>query len=241
MIKGATGREKSLIARCIEAARLVGGSPTIVVATDDDRIAAEAANWGAEAVITSSTCRNGSERIAEAVAKLGIDKRILVNFQGDAPLTPPWFVDALLNEMQADASVAVATPVMPYAAAELEKVRRDLAEGKRGPTAVVFDNDHNALYFSKELIPSLSTAGATPDVFHHIGLYAYRTEALADYAMAEPTRLELAEGLEQLRFLERGTPVRTVEVDSRGRVQWEVNFPGDVAIVEEQLARLAIP
>jgi 3-deoxy-manno-octulosonate cytidylyltransferase (CMP-KDO synthetase) len=241
MIKGATGREKSLIARCIEAARLVGGSPTIVVATDDDRIAAEAANWGAEAVITSSTCRNGSERIAEAVAKLGIDKRILVNFQGDAPLTPPWFVDALLNEMQADASVAVATPVMPYAAAELEKVRRDLAEGKRGPTAVVFDNDHNALYFSKELIPSLSTAGATPDVFHHIGLYAYRTEALADYAMAEPTRLELAEGLEQLRFLERGTPVRAVEVDSRGRVQWEVNFPGDVAIVEEQLARLAIP
>jgi len=241
-LKGATGIEKTLTARCIEAARLVPDAGPVIVATDDERIATEAIACGAEAVMTSASCRNGSERIAEAAAKLGIGDRIIVNFQGDAPLTPPWFVEALIAEFDRDASVVVATPVMRFTVEQLDKVRRDLRAGKRGPTAAVFGADRNALYFSKQLIPSLPEGGsdATPAVFHHIGLYAYRPESLAAYAAAGPTPLELAEGLEQLRFLERGTAVRTVEIDNRGRVQWEVNFPDDIPIVEAELARLGI-
>jgi 3-deoxy-manno-octulosonate cytidylyltransferase (CMP-KDO synthetase) len=242
-LKGATGIEKSLTARCIEAARQVRGADPIAVATDDEHIAAEALACGAEAVMTSASCRNGSERVAEAAAKLGIDDRIIVNFQGDAPLTPEWFVEALIEALQNDMSVGVATPVIPYTAEQIDRVRTELAEGRKGPTAVVFGLDGNALYFSKQLIPSLPehALGLAPAVFHHIGLYAYRPQALADYAATEPTPLENAEKLEQLRFLERGIPVRTVEVDGRGRIQWEVNFPDDIPIVEAELARLGIP
>ncbi len=242
-LKGATGIEKSLTARCIEAARRVRGAAPIAVATDDEHIAAEALACGAEAVMTSAHCRNGSERVAEAAAKLGIDDRIIVNFQGDAPLTPHWFVEALVETLQSDATVSVATPVLPYTADQIDRVRAELAAGRKGPTAVVFGLDGNALYFSKQLIPSLPerAAGPMPALFHHIGLYAYRPQALAEYAAAGPTPLENAEKLEQLRFLERGVKVRTVEVDSRGRIQWEVNFPGDIPIVEAELARLGIP
>lgn len=242
-LKGATGIEKTLTARCIEAARLVQGAGPVVVATDDERIAAEATASGAEAVMTSASCRNGSERIAEAVAKLGVTDRIIVNFQGDAPLTPQWFVEALVTELESDTSVDVATPVMRYTADQLDKVRRDLAAGRHGPTAAVFGTDRNALYFSKQLIPTLPEGGseATPAVFHHIGLYAYRPDALAAYAAIDPTPLELAERLEQLRFLERGIAIRTVEIEDRGRIQWEVNFPDDIPIVEAELARLGIP
>ena len=242
-LKGATGIEKTLIVRCIESARLAATSSPIIVATDDRRIADEARSCGADAVMTSNACRNGSERIAEAIATLGIDRQLIVNFQGDAPLTPPWFVEALAETILDDGSVSVATPVMPFAADEVDRVARDLSAGRRGPTTAVFGVDGNALYFSKELLPSFrqNAGGEPPRVFHHIGLYAYRRDALADYAATDPTPLELAEGLEQLRFLERGTPIRVVEVDPRDRLQWEVNFPEDIPIVEAELSRLGIP
>ena len=242
-IKGATGIDKTLIARCVEAARLVPGATQIAVATDDHRIAGEVATCGAEVVMTADSCRNGSERVAEAAAKLNLSDRIVVNLQGDAPLTPPSFMEAIVASINADPEVRVATPVTPFAPGQLNHVRRELAAGRKGPTAVVFAANRDALYFSKQLIPSLPDGDerAAQAVFHHLGLYAYRPEALADYAAAGPTPLELTEGLEQLRFLERGTAIRTVEIDGRERMQWEVNFPDDIPIIEGELARLGIP
>lgn len=241
-IRGATGAPKTLIARCIDAARSVPIADRIIVASDDRRIIAEAEANDAEAVMTSASCRNGTERIAEAASALDLDADIIVNLQGDAPLTPPWFVEALIDAIKTDASVNVATPVLPFELQSLKKVKRDLAAGKAGPTSAVFAANGNALYFSKQIIPSSSNDDRHKmPVFLHVGLYAYRRAALAAYANLHPTPLEEAEALEQLRFLESGHPIRIVQVDARGRNPWEVNFPDDVPIVEAQLAALGLP
>lgn len=238
-LKGSSGTAKSLIARCVEAARAVEGAGRIVVATDDERIAAEASGVGADVAMTSSACRNGSERAAEAVSALGLDVDVVVNLQGDAPLTPPDYVEALVNAMAAPDRPAVATPVSPFEADALDRVERDLAAGRKGPTAAVAATNGNALYFSKQIIPYRGNRRDLT-IFHHVGLYAYTLDALRAYAASEPTPLELIEELEQLRFLETGTPVRIVPVEPRGRSLWEVNNPEDVPIVEAELARRGI-
>ncbi|MCC6736642.1 MAG: 3-deoxy-manno-octulosonate cytidylyltransferase [Bauldia sp.] len=242
-LRGATGEARTLIGRCVEAAAAVSGVDRIVVATDDERIVAAAAEAGAEAVMTDPALRNGSERVAAAAATLGIADGVIVNLQGDAPLIPPWFVEALVEAIERDPSVGMATPVLRCDPESLRMFREDRAAGRVGATTAVAARNGDALYFSKEVIPFTGdrtfAAGAVP-VFHHVGLYAFRPAALAAYARMAPTPLELLEGLEQLRFLEHGHPIRTVEVDGRGRPFWEVNNPEDVARVEGQLARLGI-
>ena len=99
-LTGATGEKKSLIQRSWEAAKQVGGDPRVVVATDDDRIRTAAEAFGAEVVMTSEGCRNGTERCAEAHTALGGTHEVVVNLQGDAPLTPHWFVEALIDELE---------------------------------------------------------------------------------------------------------------------------------------------
>jgi 3-deoxy-manno-octulosonate cytidylyltransferase (CMP-KDO synthetase) len=96
-----------------------------------------------------------------------------------------------------------------------------------------------ALYFSKEVIPYTPEAQETPiPVFHHVGIYAYRPRALAAYQGWKMGPLERNEGLEQLRFLENGTPMACVEVEAKGRVFWELNNPVDVERIESALAAM---
>ena len=110
-----------------------------------------------------------------------------------------------------------------------------------GGTTAVFGADHNALYFSKEVIPFRAKTyeeGDETPVFHHVGGYAYRPDALAAYAGWPVGPLEKLEGLEQLRFLERGVPMLCVEVAAKGRQFWELNNPEDVPLIEEMLAEM---
>ena len=205
-LTGATGEARSLIRRSWEAAMAVAGVDRVVVATDDDRIADAARGFGAEVAMTSSACRNGTERCAEVARALpGYD--IVVNLQGDAPLTPPWFVSALIEAMQADPSRMIATPVLRCDAAALAGFLEDRRHGRVGATTAVFDRSGRALYFSKEVIPytgrPLGPGEAIP-VFHHVGVYAYRPAALAAYPDWPIGPLETWEGLEQLRFMETG-------------------------------------
>jgi 3-deoxy-manno-octulosonate cytidylyltransferase (CMP-KDO synthetase) len=215
----------------------------VAVATDDRRIADEAELHGTEAIMTSPDCRNGTERIAEAVQKLGVRDGMVVNLQGDAPLIPASFVKALVDAMRADPLIDMATPILRCDEATLRMFREDRAAGRVGATTAVRARNGDALYFSKEIIPF--TGGRTVidgvvPVFHHVGLYAYRRHVLEQYLRTPPTPLELIEGLEQLRVLEMGRSIRTVEVDGRGRPFWEVNNPEDVARVEAQLRLLGI-
>jgi len=236
-LKGPDG-EKSLIRRSWEAAVAVRGIDRVVVATDDDRIATHARGFGAEVVMTSSDARNGTERCAEVAAIMpGFD--VIVNLQGDAPLTPAWFVEDLVKALAADPAADIATPVLRCDGRAVSGFLNDRLAGRVGGTTAVFGAGGRALYFSKEVIP-YTGRGYAPDeptpVFHHVGVYAYRPTALAAYPFWPTGPLELLEGLEQLRFLESGRLVLCVEVEAKGRQFWELNNPSDVAVIETMLS-----
>ncbi|MEO1536477.1 MAG: 3-deoxy-manno-octulosonate cytidylyltransferase [Pseudomonadota bacterium] len=237
MLTGATGEARSLIHRSWHAAKAVPGVDAVYVLTDDDRIADAARAFGATVLITSEAPRNGTERCAEALALLETPPDLVVNLQGDAPLTPPHYVDALLQAMRADASIQMATPVLKTEPEHLSALQADRKAGRVGATTAVFRPSGDALYFSKEVLP-FADAGAT--VFHHVGCYAYRPDALARYAGLPQGALERIEGLEQLRFLENDIPVRCVEVEARGRAFWELNNPSDIALIEDIMKREGI-
>jgi 3-deoxy-manno-octulosonate cytidylyltransferase (CMP-KDO synthetase) len=123
--------------------------------------------------------------------------------------------------------------------AALNGFLEDRRAGRVGGTTAVFGADRRALYFSKEVIPFTGRRYALDEetpVFHHVGVYAYRPDALSAYGKLETGPLEQLEGLEQLRFLEHGHRVLCVEVDGRGRSFWELNNPEDIPRIEAMLA-----
>lgn len=231
------GARKSLIRMSWEAACAVEGVSSVHIATDDPRIRSHSEEFGASVIMTSEACRNGTERCADALAKGAVAADVIINLQGDAPLTPPWFVAALMDAMRADPAIMVATPVLRCDTQTYTHFVEDRRAGRVGGTTAVFDTHGDALYFSKEVLPWLDPAkladGNAPPVWHHVGVYAYRAEALAAYGALPAGRLEELEGLEQLRFLEYGHKVRCVEVEARGRVFWELNNPEDIPRIEQ--------
>lgn len=242
-LRGAGGEARSLIRRSWDAAMEVEGVERVVVATDDARIAEAADAFGAEAMMTPTACRNGTERCAAVARALGPVYDVIVNLQGDAPLTPPWFIEALIAAMHADPDCGAATPVLRCDKFALEAFQADRREGRVGGATAVFDRSGRALYFSKEVIPYTGKAfapGESTPIFHHVGAYAYRRDVLLDYADWAIGPLETWEGLEQLRFLENGATMLCVEVEARGRVFWELNNPGDVPRIEAALAALGL-
>lgn len=239
VLKGPDG-DKTLIRRSWEAAQAVRGVARVVVATDDARIQAHAAGFGAEVVMTSSQARNGTERCAEVAELLpGFD--LVVNLQGDAPLTPAWFVEDLIKGLRADPEADIATPVLRCDGRALNGFLADRRAGRVGGTTAVFGAGGRGIYFSKEVIPFTGQTYAddapTP-VFHHVGVYAYRQSGLRAYPLLPVGPLETLEGLEQLRFVENGRKVLCVEVEARGRQFWELNNPSDVPLIEAMLAAM---
>ncbi len=242
-LRGATGTAQTLIERSWRAAMAVEGVDRVVVATDDARIQEAAEAFGAEVVMTSEACKNGTERCAETHEALGAGYDIVVNLQGDAPLTPAWFVEDLIKGLRAAPQAEVATPVLRCDGAALNGFLADRKAGRVGGTTAVFDAERHAMYFSKEVIPFTSETYAddaqTP-VFHHVGVYAYRPDALRAYPGWPVGPLEALEGLEQLRFMENGRNVLCVEVEARGRQFWELNNPEDVPRLEQMMADMGV-
>ncbi|WP_293572915.1 manno-octulosonate cytidylyltransferase [Phaeobacter sp.] len=241
VLTGASGESRTLVERSWRAAQAVQGVDRVVVATDDPRIQKEAEGFGAEVVMTAESCANGTERCADALARLGGGYDIVVNLQGDAPLTPHWFVEDLVEGLRQAPDKGLATPVLRCEGAMLNSLLADRKAGRVGGTTAVFGQDNNALYFSKEVIPftshSYGDADPTP-VFHHVGVYAYRPDALEAYPDWSVGPLETLEGLEQLRFLENGRKILCVEVESRGREFWELNNPEDVPVIEAMMRKM---
>lgn len=238
-LKGASGAAKPLIQRSVEAARKVAGVDSVHVVTDDERIATCVRGFGASVLMTSPECRNGTERCAEAKSQLPGDTDLIVNFQGDALLTPPGFVESLIARMENDRDALVATPALRLRRGEVRALQDEEAAGHVGGTSVVVDRDGHALYFSKRLIPHLPEHALDPEmspVRLHIGVYAYRPEALDRYVVAPVSELEQLEGLEQLRFLVEGVKMAVVEVETPPFALRELNNPEDVAPIEDALA-----
>lgn len=241
-LKGASGTSKPLIQRSVEAARRVRGVSGVFVTTDDERIADACASLGVGVIMTSPECRNGTERCAEAASSLH-EPGLVINFQGDALLTPPAFVEALIERMHEDRDALVATPAMRLRSNEVRLLQDEEAAGRVGGTSVVTNERGHALYFSKRLIPHLPKGALDADmspVRLHVGIYAYRPKALEHYAAMPAAELESLEGLEQLRFLVAGIPVAVVEVETPPFALRELNNPEDVAPIEEALARAGL-
>jgi 3-deoxy-manno-octulosonate cytidylyltransferase (CMP-KDO synthetase) len=236
-LKGAGGAAKPLIQRSVEAARRVSGVSGVYVTTDDGRIADACTKFGVGVIMTSPECRNGTERCAEALASLH-DPDLVINFQGDALLTPPGFVEALIARMREDSDALVATPAMRLRSEEVRGLQAEEAAGRVGGTSVVTDAQGYALYFSKRLIPYLPKHALDErmsPVRLHVGVYAYRPEALERYVATPVSELETLVGLEQLRFLVAGVPMAVVDVETPPFALRELNNPEDVEPIEQAL------
>lgn len=230
---------KTILFRTWSIANTVKNVDAIFIATDDLEIKKEAENFGAKVILTSSECENGTLRAFEAVEKLSSQPKVVVNFQGDAILTPPWVIQALIDEMQRDPSILLATPATQLDWKNYDHFLQSKVKGKVSGTLVVFDRKHNALYFTKGLIPFVRerNLNEAPPIYRHIGLYSYRYDTLKKYSTLSPTPLEKVEKLEQLRALENGIPIRIVIVDYQGRTHWSIDNPEDVSVAEEIILR----
>jgi 3-deoxy-manno-octulosonate cytidylyltransferase (CMP-KDO synthetase) len=241
-LRGASGTAKPLIQRSVEAARRVRGVSGVFVVTDDERIAEGCRPAQVGVIMTSPERRNGTERCAEALSQLH-EPDLVINFQGDALLTPPSFVEALIERMRDDAEAMVATPAMRLRSSEVRALQAEEEAGRVGGTTVVTDDQGHALYFSKRLIPHLPAGaldGEMSPVRLHVGVYGYRPEALERYAATAVSELETLEGLEQLRFLATGVRVAVVDVEPPPFALRELNNPEDVAPIEQALAEAGL-
>jgi 3-deoxy-manno-octulosonate cytidylyltransferase (CMP-KDO synthetase) len=180
----------------------------IIVATDDERIRQAVERFGGTAVMTRNDHSSGTDRLAEAANDLSPDT-LIVNVQGDEPMIEPAVIDRAIGAARlGDADiVTLMTPLDSTKADDPNRVK------------VVVDRNGHALYFSRSRIPSRGTS------FLHIGLYAYRVRFLKLFTKLDPTPLEQAERLEQLRALEHGFRIRVVEVESES---WGIDTPEDL-------------
>lgn len=223
------------------AAAALPGTVDCVIATDDARIGDACTALGMAVMMTPDTCLNGTERCAAALPGLAVQPDIVVNLQGDAPLTPAAMVVAVVELLAARPDLTMVTAVVPATPAVLAHLQFDAAAGRVGGTTAVCARDGRALYFSKSIIPHVAP-GTVPvqPVLLHVGLYAYRPGALAAYVAAGPASLELQEGLEQLRFLDAGLPVGIAHCAAPAWEMIELNNPTDVPLIETELARRAL-
>ena len=195
----------------------------VIVATDDLRVFEVVRAFGGEVVMTSPHHRTGSERVAEVAS--GLREALIVNVQGDEPLVAPAMIDDAVAACAAHPSVMMST------------VRRriDDADDLDNPAVVkvVCDLAGRALYFTRARVPFVRDAGADARWYKHIGLYVYRREFLLHVTGLEPTPLERAEALEQLRVLEHGHAIVTVETtgDALG-----VDTPDDLERIRRVVA-----
>lgn len=214
----------------------VAGVYNVTVATDDTRIAEFCSSIGADCVVTEESITNGTARAHFALEQLPRDVDHIINLQGDAVLTPPWVIKAIVETMNEDPSIEMATPAVHMSKKAYEHLLESKAAGEVGGTTVVFDNNSDALYFSKSVIPYVRSGAENPTVYRHIGLYGYRSEALAKLIAFPAGVLEKAEQLEQLRALENGMKIRVVVVDYKGRSHTGVDSEADLRRAEKLIS-----
>lgn len=226
---------KSLLSRVWGLAKAVKGVTDVFVATDSEEIASHVVSWGGDVIMTPAACRNGSERVWEAVKSLHTAPHIVINLQGDAVLMPPWVIEALVVEMQSNPAVRIATPATCLTKEQYDSMVSMKGRGIVSGTTVTFSQSRDALYFSKTVIPYVRewpVDGQSP-IYQHIGVYAYTYEALKQYIELPMGPLEYVEQLEQLRALEHGMSIRIVDVSMQGRTMWSIDNPEDILRVEE--------
>lgn len=220
---------RSMVQRVWERAMRCASLDAVLVATDDERIAAHVIGFGGRAVLTSAHHPSGTDRCHEAARLGGMEPTAVVNIQGDEPFLEPAQID----------EVVAALRTAPGGIATLAQVvadDRDLEDA--GEVLITTDVHMDALYFSRTAIPHLRDLGSGPRhkrfrYLKHVGLYAFRKAVLDELVALPPSPLELAEGLEQLRWLEHGYRVRVGLTD---HPSFCVDTPSDLEEARERAA-----
>jgi 3-deoxy-manno-octulosonate cytidylyltransferase (CMP-KDO synthetase) len=222
-----------------EAARAAAGVDEVVVATDDDRIASVVAGFGGRVAMTDPALPSGTDRVAAAVAAMGEGFDLILNLQGDEPAMHPGTIAAVVALMRADPELPMGTAACPFTS----------VEELFNPNAVkvVTDDAGRALYFSRSPIPYLRNSQVFQADFRpwlkpeqlalfqrHLGIYAYRPDALRRFTALPPHPLEQLEMLEQLRALATGMAVGVARTP---HLSLGVDVPADVPAVEAMLAQ----
>jgi 3-deoxy-manno-octulosonate cytidylyltransferase (CMP-KDO synthetase) len=235
-------RVAAMAARAAEAL----GDAASVVATDDERIATHCRELGIPVVMTDPALPSGTDRALAAAEAMGATPEVVVNLQGDSPFTPPAHVIAVA-EAARDSGADAATPYVRLSWGALDAFRVHKIETPFSGTTLVHDTNGRALWFSKNLIPAmrkeatLRTRSDLSPVCRHIGLYAYRLEALRRYVSLPEGYYEQLEGLEQLRLLENGMSIQCVEVAPDRIAIPGIDTAEDVALAERLVAEFGDP
>ena len=228
---------KPLLQRVFERCRRAKNLDSVIVATDDMRIAEAAFKWGAEVALTSSKHGSGTDRVAE-VARKAKQFAFVINIQGDEPLVDPRLIDKLVQELRSDRTFAIITAAHPF-----EDPEDALSPHQ---VKVVLDLHGNALYFSRTPIPDSRSNGhkAGGDArgrksrrslfLRHQGIYGFRRPMLLQFVKWKPTPLERAESLEQLRALENGVKVHVL-ITAKGSPG--IDTLADAEALEQKLVR----
>ena len=227
---------------------MLGGKPVIqrvyeqvdgildaaIVATDDERIEAAVKAFGGRVVMTGTHHKSGTDRCFEAYTKVAEEYDVIVNIQGDEPFIQPQQLEAIKNCFESDAQTQIATLVKPF-------TKEDGLAALENPNSpkVVVDNRMRALYFSRSVIPYLRGVDkeewlSNHTFYKHIGLYAYRAEVLREITSLPQSGLELAESLEQLRWVQNGYTIKVgiSEIETIG-----IDTPEDLQQAEAFLAK----
>lgn len=215
---------KSVIRHTYENTVSTGLFDDVIVVTDNDLIYSEIASCGGNVVKSKKSHESGTDRIAEVVSSLDVD--VIVNVQGDEPFMEAKPLAALLNAFK-DASIQVASL--------MHRISIDEEIQNPNIVKVVVDNESCALFFSRSVIPYRRNLETAADYYRHIGVYAYRKEALMQFIQWPIGRLENMEKLEQLRYLEHGYKIKMIETD-KGSLG--IDTPEDLELAKQFLAQL---
>ncbi len=194
---------KYLIQHVFERVSAASSVDETIVATDDERIADAVRGFGGKAVLTAKEHRCGSDRVAEAAA--GIEADFILNIQGDEPEVAPGLLDELLRTLAADEGADIATPAVP--------IRDKAAFESPHVVKVVLGRDGQALCFSRAPVPHGAAVDSGSPPLKHIGVYAFKRDALFEFTALEPVPLEKTEKLEQLRALYHGMAIKVLVTD----------------------------
>lgn len=195
--------DRPMVQWVYEAAKSCADFSKVVVATDNQTVADCVRQFGGEVEMTSSNHTTGSDRVAE-VAERYPEMTAVANVQGDQPFVTPKILSQLISPYLTGESPMMTTVACPL----------DMDTGYKDPNIVkvLCDRHNRAIYFSRASIPYFRNTVDVP-VFHHLGLYAFRRDFLNTYTQLEPTPIELAEGLEQLRVIEHGFAIRVCLIE----------------------------
>ncbi len=238
---------QTMLSRVVDIAEKVSDKiPDIkvAVATEDERILKYAEELDVHAVMTSDSCRTGSDRVLEAAKKMG-NFDFIIGLQGDAPFTPPEALIEMIGAFKTNPDIEVVTPVINLRWSELDSLREQKNTTPFSGTTAVINAEGQALWFSKNILPAIRKEETYRDeeyspVHQHLGLYGYRTDILEKFVTLPEGHYEKLEGLEQLRLLENDIKIQTVKLDvPLGLAQAGIDSPEDVERAEKLLTTKA--